>query len=309
MIRLSNQSRIYLLLTLAFMAGLNGCSTTEETKEYPSAAIKVLYEDDPEALTQEYKDLDEDGVTDKLDHCQNTVPGIKVDSYGCELDSDGDGVYDKDDQCPGTPPGVKVNSLGCEPDDDRDGVANSIDLCPDTPLGTPVDEKGCPLDMDEDRDGVFNDDDQCPGTPLGVKVNKYGCPPEVLVLSNIVFDTNSSKIRDDQAAVLKQNASRLKTLKSTEVILVTGHTDSVGSNQYNLWLSWRRADSAKEFLLNAMQLKDDQLYILGKGEEAPIADNKTAEGRQKNRRIELKVIPRTEVPDAAKARLPENIGK
>ncbi|WP_373020026.1 OmpA family protein [Thiomicrorhabdus sp.] len=309
MIRFPNQSKFCLMLILAFMAGVSGCSTTEETKEYPSDAIEVLYKDDPNAVQKQYKDLDQDGVPDKLDHCQNTKLGIQVNSFGCELDSDGDGVYDKDDQCPGTPPGVKVNSMGCEPDDDRDGVANSIDLCPDTPLGTPVDEKGCPLDMDEDRDGVFNDDDQCPGTPPGVKVNKYGCKPEVLVLSNIVFDTNSSEIRNDQASVLKQNASRLKTLKSTEVILVTGHTDSMGKQSYNLWLSWRRADSAKEFLLKAMHLKDDQLYILGKGEDAPIADNATAEGRQTNRRIELKVIPRSDVPDAATTRIPAKFEK
>lgn len=287
------------------VVGLSGCTTTpEESTEYPSHAIEVLHEDKPDAYQTVYQDLDQDGVADRLDHCQNSRMESKVNRLGCELDADNDGVYDKDDQCPNTPEGVRVNFMGCEPDDDRDGVSNSLDECPKTPLGTKVDAKGCPLDMDLDRDGVFNDKDQCPETPLGAKVNEYGCQPEVLVLSNIVFDTDSPKIRDDQATLLQQNASRLKSLDSDEVVLITGHTDSVGAADYNLKLSWQRADSSKEFLLKTLNLKDSEIYISGKGESNPIADNSTSEGRQKNRRIELQVIPREDLPESAMDRLP-----
>lgn len=292
-------------VVLLSVAGLSACTATpEEPKEYPSHAIEVLHEDKPDAYQTVYPDLDQDGVADRLDHCQNSRMDSKVNRLGCELDADNDGVYDKDDQCPNTPEGVRVNFMGCEPDDDRDGVANSIDECPNTPIGTKVDAKGCPLDMDLDRDGVFNDKDQCPETPLGTKVNEHGCPPEIKVLSNIVFDTGSPKIRDDQAAVLQQNASRLKDLDSDEVVLITGHTDSVGAESYNLKLSWQRADSSKEFLLKTLNLKDSDIYISGKGESSPIADNGSSEGRQQNRRIELQVIPRENLPESAADRLP-----
>lgn len=295
-----------LALLLAGSFTLNGCTSTDETPQQEQPyAIQQLYKDDISKLEDYYKDLDQDGVIDGQDHCQNSRMGSAVDGFGCELDADGDGVYNQDDLCPGTPPGVAVNAFGCEPDSDGDGVPDSRDECPDTPKGVEVDERGCPLDRDTDRDGVFNEEDKCPDTPRGVAVNKYGCPPEILVLSNIEFNIDSAAIRDDQAPILDQNASRLKELKSTETLLITGHTDNTGTEAHNLKLSWQRADSAKEFLLKTLSFKDEQIRILGKGESAPIAENQTATGRQTNRRIELKIVPTEELPDDATVRLPE----
>ncbi|WP_178861952.1 OmpA family protein [Thiomicrorhabdus cannonii] len=302
-----NPATTGLIMLLTGSLGVGGCSATEENaeKEQPYA-IQQLYKDDIAKLKDYYNDLDQDGVVDSQDHCQNSKLGSSVDAFGCGLDSDGDGVYNQDDLCPGTPKGAIVNAFGCEPDSDGDGVPDSRDECPNTPKGVEVDERGCPLDRDTDRDGVFNEQDKCPDTPRGVKVNKYGCPPEILVLSNIEFDVDSSVIRDDQATILDQNASRLKELKSTETLLITGHTDSSGTDAHNLKLSWQRADSAKEFLLKALNFKDEQIRILGKGESAPIADNATKEGRQTNRRIELKIVPTEQLPEDSAVRLPES---
>ena len=80
------------------------------------------------------------------------------------------------DYCPTTTPaGVKVDDWGCPLDSDKDGVPDYLDKCPGTPAGVKVDKDGCPL-QDSDKDGVTDDLDKCPGTPAGVKVDKDGCP-------------------------------------------------------------------------------------------------------------------------------------
>ena len=103
-------------------------------------------------------DSDKDGVPDNYDNrhnfatpqyydkCPTTTPaGVKVDKYGCPLDTDGDGVPDYLDKCPDTPAGVKVNKDGCPLDTDGDGVTDEHpDKCPDTPAGVKVDADGCP---------------------------------------------------------------------------------------------------------------------------------------------------------------------
>ncbi len=103
-------------------------------------------------------DSDKDGVPDNYDNrhnfatpqyydkCPTTTPaGVKVDKYGCPLDSDGDGVPDYLDKCPEAKPGVKVDKDGCPLDSDGDGVADDHpDKCPGTPAGVKVDADGCP---------------------------------------------------------------------------------------------------------------------------------------------------------------------
>ncbi len=267
-------------------------------------AQTTLLEKDAEFVENEYQDLDQDGVLDKIDLCPNTILGVKVDSHGCELDSDQDGVFDRLDQCPGTAPGVKVNIFGCEGDEDGDGVFDSKDQCPGTPAGTPVDEVGCKLIGDADKDGVNDGDDQCPNTPEGATVNQYGCEPVSFVLTNINFDTAKHNIREDQAKILKSDAASLQNLQADEVILITGHTDWQSSTEYNLRLSWRRANSTKAFIVKEFGLNPDDVYIDGKGESQPIADNTTAEGLFKNRRIEFKIMKRDELPAEAKLKMP-----
>lgn len=286
----------------------------EETKPIPlnynfadqaTAAIKSIAPQSADIVSTAYKDLDEDGVQDKLDHCPNTILNVAVDHKGCELDTDLDKVFDRLDHCPDSAPGVTVNRFGCEGDEDNDGVVDSKDQCPGTPEGTPVDEVGCAVIGDADGDGVKDPEDLCPDTPKGAVVNEHGCEPKAIVLTNIVFDTYKHAIRDDQVPILKGDAAALNELKEGEVVLVTGHTDSMGKEAMNLRLSWRRANSTKNFLLEQLDFDPARIHIDGKGELEPITENRTSEGRQLNRRIEIKVIAKDTLPETAKVEIPE----
>ena len=74
-----------------------------------------------------------------------------------------------------------------------------------------------------------------------------------------------------------------------EVIIAVGHTDSVGTDAYNQKLSVRRAEAVKSYLVSK-GIEKNRVYTEGKGEKQPVADNKTAEGRAKNRRVEIEVV-------------------
>ena len=195
-------------------------------------------------------------------------------------DSDNDGVYDNEDQCPNTPMGIAVNPDGCPPDSDGDGVYDYKDQCPNTPLGTKVDSVGCPLDSD--GDGVVDTLDRCPDTPQGVAVDKNGCP--IIINLNINFDFNSAKIKPEYMPKLEAFAEFMKKNPKYKAE-IQGHTDSIGSAAYNKKLSEARAKAVYEALIK-LGVSKDRLSYIGYGEEKPIADNSTKEGRAKNRRVE-----------------------
>jgi outer membrane protein OmpA-like peptidoglycan-associated protein len=99
----------------------------------------------------------------------------------------------------------------------------------------------------------------------------------------------------DSSAILPEAAQNLRSvgiaLQSSELasarIRIEGHTDSIGSDQYNLRLSERRAGSVRQYLVRQYRIAPERLIAIGKGEAESIADNDTTEGRQKNRRVEL----------------------
>jgi OOP family OmpA-OmpF porin len=209
------------------------------------------------------------------------------------MDSDGDGVYDGLDQCPGTPTGMKVNDQGCPLDSDGDGVTDDKDKCPDTPKGEKVNADGCPLDSD--GDGVPDSKDACPTVPAATP---DGCPPPApaaapepppapkkLVLEGVNFDNNSATLRPDADEILDKAAATLKEWGDVKVE-VAGYTDSNNTDAYNLDLSDRRANAVREYLISK-GIDAARLTGKGYGEASPIADNGTAEGRAKNRRVEL----------------------
>ncbi|MGJ8686922.1 MAG: OmpA family protein, partial [Spongiibacteraceae bacterium] len=232
-------------------------------------------------------DSDGDGVPDRIDKCPNTPRGTPVDSSGCPLDSDSDGVPNFRDKCPNTPKGAKVDVNGCSIDDDRDGVPNSIDKCPNTPYGVPVDSRGCALDSD--GDGVPDKIDQCPGTLPGLKVNSRGCViTQTVELSGVHFEFNKSRLMLDSQTVLNKVAESLANEPDVAIIIM-GHTDSVGSDSYNERLSQQRAESVVNYL-GTRSIKNSRMEAIGYGESKPVADNNTDEGRERNRRVELKVI-------------------
>lgn len=232
-------------------------------------------------------DSDGDGVPDRLDKCPNTPRGTRVDADGCPLDKDGDGVPDFRDKCPDTPRGAKVNVDGCSIDDDRDGVPNDIDECPNTPYGVPVDARGCPLDTD--GDGVPNKIDQCPGTLPGMKVNSRGCViSQTVDLSGVHFEFDKTRLMLDSKTVLRKVAESLQNEPDVKIIIM-GHTDSMGSDQYNKNLSQGRAQSVVDYL-STQGISRSRMEAIGYGESKPVATNNTDEGRERNRRVELQVI-------------------
>jgi len=233
-------------------------------------------------------DTDKDGIIDSLDKCP-TVPGLqKYD--GCPIpDTDKDGINDEEDKCP-TVSGV-ARYQGCPvPDTDKDNINDEEDKCPTQP--GPISNQGCPF-VDTDGDGIADPDDKCPnlfGTP-----ENQGCPAikeEVVkkvnyAANNIYFATGkyvllsrSFKGLDEVVKLMKDDAQLH--------ISIEGHTDNVGSDANNLKLSENRANAVKAYFVKK-GIDAGRITSTGFGETQPIEDNKTAAGRQKNRRVELKL--------------------
>lgn len=232
-------------------------------------------------------DTDGDGIKDDEDACPE-VPGPLV-NQGCP-DTDNDGIFDFLDGCPETY-GPKENK-GCPwPDTDNDGLLDKDDECPY--LAGPIKNKGCPY-QDTDNDGVLDKDDDCPNT-AGPASNK-GCPviekevEEILktAFDNLEFETGKDIIKQASLPSLAELAEVLKK-KSAWGLQISGHTDNVGDDQKNLILSKKRAEAVKAFMVS-QGIDASRLSTLYFGETMPIASNDTPEGRQKNRRVEMKII-------------------
>jgi OmpA-OmpF porin, OOP family len=233
-------------------------------------------------------DTDGDGIIDDLDKCP-TVKGIEK-YQGCPIpDTDKDGINDEEDKCPNEA-GV-IRYQGCPiPDTDKDGINDEEDKCP-TVAGV-ARYQGCPI-PDGDGDGVNDEEDKCvtiPGT-----VENFGCPvisEEIkkkvdFAAKNILFVTGSSKLQsksfkglNDVAKIMNENPGMS--------LSIDGHTDNVGADDKNMILSQNRADAVKKYLVSK-GVDESRVTSTGHGETEPIADNKTAAGRQQNRRSELKL--------------------
>lgn len=125
----------------------------------------------------------------------------------------------------------------------------------------------------------------------GVSVTRAG---ENLLLNmpgNVTFEFDRATIRPQFYAVLNSVSEVLKEFDKT-VVEITGYTDSVGPDAYNQELSERRAESVAEYL-GAQQVNRMRLVPKGRGERDPVATNETSEGREQNRRVELKLVPVT----------------
>lgn len=111
---------------------------------------------------------------------------------------------------------------------------------------------------------------------------------KVSFAADAFFDFDKATLKPEGKAKLDQLASQLGGI-NLEVIIAVGHTDSVGTDAYNQKLSVRRADAVKAYLVGK-GVESNRVYTEGKGEKQPVADNKTAEGRAKNRRVEIEVV-------------------
>jgi OOP family OmpA-OmpF porin len=206
------------------------------------------------------------------------------------VDSDGDGVIDPLDKCPGTPKGVAVDSNGCPVDSDKDGVPDYLDKCPDTPAGVAVDPNGCPVDTD--KDGVADYLDKCPDTPTGVVVDAKGCPVETAKkfcdkpsVIAIAFDANKAEVKSQYHDELDKLGNFMKEFPNSKGS-IEGHTDADGSKQANQKLSQARAESVRTYIINKFGIDGSRIVAKGHGASKPVASNKTASGKAKNRRIE-----------------------
>jgi OOP family OmpA-OmpF porin len=110
----------------------------------------------------------------------------------------------------------------------------------------------------------------------------------VTYAADTFFDFDKADLKAEAKAKLDDLAGKVKGI-NLEVIIAVGHADSIGTDAYNQKLSVRRAEAVKNYLVTK-GIEKNRVYTEGKGEKQPVADNKTAEGRAKNRRVEIEVV-------------------
>jgi outer membrane protein OmpA-like peptidoglycan-associated protein len=228
----------------------------------------------------EYKgcpDTDGDGVIDSQDACPNSAG--KPELNGCP-DKDNDGITDKEDKCPDDA-GLK-ELAGC-PDRDGDGIADKDDACPD--VKGLIKMNGC---QDSDSDGIADNVDKCPDI-AGVGSNS-GCP-EVInfeFFRTVCFGSAKSVVLPQYTADLDEIVTILNNHLDVKVS-IEGYTDSLESDVYNMKLSEKRANYVFDYLIKK-GIPNERLVKSFYGKTKPVDNNKTAEGRAKNRRVEIKSI-------------------
>ena len=229
-------------------------------------------------------DRDGDGVNDIVDRCPDIagLPSLQ----GCP-DRDGDGIADIDDKCPEIF-GV-ARYQGCPiPDTDGDGINDELDKCPTVPGIARY--QGCPI-PDTDGDGVNDEEDKCkfdkgPASNFGCPVISEAIIKRVNVAAqNIFFQTAKSTLLPKSFPKLNDVVTILKDNPSFKV-QIDGHTDFVGNDAYNQTLSEQRAAAVKAYLVS-QGIAESRLSSAGYGESRPVADNNTAAGKAKNRRVEM----------------------
>jgi outer membrane protein OmpA-like peptidoglycan-associated protein len=263
-------------------ADSDGDGVADPNDKCPSVIGVARYEGCP------IPDSDNDGINDEQDKCPNEVGTSKYN--GCPIpDTDKDGINDEEDKCPNEAGTAKYN--GCPiPDTDKDGINDEEDKCPDQ--AGPADRNGCPV-SDRDSDGIADEADRCPDIK-GVAANN-GCPEVPSNVSkmlgssaqNITFGATNAKLTTKSNASLDQVVNIMNENPGLNV-RIEGHTDNAGNDDANMKLSEDRAAAVKAYIVSK-GISEDRITSEGFGETMPIADNKTAAGRTKNRRIEIKV--------------------
>jgi type IX secretion system PorP/SprF family membrane protein len=248
-------------------------------------------------------DTDKDGVLNKDDLCPNQ-PGIK-ENKGCPMgDRDNDGIRDDIDKCPDIA-GTLANG-GCPLGDrDQDGILDSVDPCPDD--AGPLSNQGCPPGKlpssfqsgvgsydpngDDDGDGIPNGIDKCPQT-AGTK-GRGGCPtidPEAkrlidIAIRHVYFDFDKAELRSESFPYLNNLANWMVNHPEYN-IKIDGHTDNRGTVEYNNELSKNRIFSVLHYMEDR-GVSATRIAHAWHGESMPIATNKTEQGMQQNRRVEM----------------------
>lgn len=247
---------VVLLLTAAVMTAI--------------AAVPATLDDvDPKAPCFRWPatDYDRDGVFDRLDRCDNTPRGAVVNEWGCPLDSDNDGVYDGLDKCPNTPPGEKVNADGCS----RVQLSGSS-RAPDT------EAKITPITPPQ----------PAPSRPVS-ETERQLVEGGRIRLENVYFETGSANLLPESEATLNEVGGVLEKFVDLK-LEVQGHTDSRGTNAFNMKLSQDRAASVRQYLVSHFRLNDANVIARGYGETQPETRERNDEERLRNRRVEIKAL-------------------
>lgn len=220
-------------------------------------------------------------------------------------DRDGDGIPDDLDLCPDEPEDGKEPdpSDGCPAASDRDGdgIPDDVDECPDEPedFDGLADEDGCPED-DFDHDGIPDTEDACPREP-GVANDdpaQHGCPKfirrvegstEIQILKRVEFATGSAVLLPQSFPILDEVLALLNANQDIKKVGIEGHTDNRGGRDMNMRLSQSRAESVMKYLVDK-GIISGRLTAKGHGYDRPIDTNDTADGRQRNRRVEFHIL-------------------
>ena len=175
------------------------------------------------------------------------------------------------------PEPVAVVPAAAPIDSDGDGVPDTADQCPNTPAGTKVGPTGCPIPP------------PCKAPEAGEKISLAGCGTgDRIILRGVNFNNDKATLTVNAKQILDNVVAELSTYSAINVE-IDGHTDSNGSHKHNEGLSARRAESVKAYLVK-MGVADSRITTAGFAETQPIADNSTDEGRELNRRVELKIV-------------------
>jgi len=249
------------------------------------------------------RELDQGDYFRARDHVEiadrNARAAYKLSVGKCDVpgDRDHDGILDSVDKCPDDPEDKDgfEDEDGCpDPDNDTDGLADAVDRCPNQPEDKDgfQDDDGCP-DPDNDKDTVPDTEDKCPNDP-GPPDNN-GCPKKyehivvtqekIELKQKIFFDTDKSTIQPRSFALLDEVGSVLRS-RPTMTVRIEGHTDSRGTRAHNMKLSAARAASVRQHLMG-LGIDPARMDAQGYGPDQPIETNKTAAGREKNRRVEF----------------------
>ncbi|MEF8833276.1 MAG: OmpA family protein [Halofilum sp. (in: g-proteobacteria)] len=141
-------------------------------------------------------------------------------------------------------------------------------------------------DVDADGDGVLDRRDACLDTPPGQAVRSNGCAR--ITLRDVTFELDSARLTQRARGELDRQVSYLRRARHLRVE-IAGHTDGQGSAAYNRDLSLRRARSVRDYFVEH-GIAAERLEVAGYGESRPVADNDTAAGRERNRRVQVGVV-------------------
>ena len=248
-------------------------------------------------------DRDEDGLLDNVDRCADEPEDRDEfqDDDGCpDPDNDEDGVLDVNDGAPMDPEDrdqFEDEDGVPDPDNDQDRIPDTSDGAPNDPedYDTFADTDGIP-DPDNDGDTVLDPDDECPLAPGPVETR--GCPRtvrldtetgQIVILQRVEFATNRDVVLPRSFPILQDVQAILRANPQIERLRIEGHTDDRGRDDRNLDLSRRRARSVMQWLMDN-GIAQDRLEAWGCGELHPLGENRTASGRQTNRRVEFLLI-------------------